>query len=132
MAYTSDDIEALIKRGQYAEFSALKGEVVVGFEQVDEEYILIETLDDWLYILYHQQDCCESVTVEDIVGDPKDFFGQEILLAEERTEEGEGESSTWTFYTMRCVKGSLDIRWYGISNGYYSESVSCVKVKLCA
>lgn len=74
---------------------------------------------------YHEQDCCESVEVHDINGDWADIIGSPILVAEERTEDDPDtdESGTWTFYTFRTVKGSVDVRWYGESNGYYSESV---------
>lgn len=77
--------------------------------------------------LTHNQDCCESVFISDICGDFRDIEDSLILHAEEsshRAEEHEVyESGTWTFYKLATVKGWIDIRWLGESNGYYSESV---------
>jgi hypothetical protein len=67
-----------------------------------------------------------------VIGDLTDLVGSPILLAEEVSSEAEnnekGEddygSFTWTFYRFATIKGTVTVRWYGSSNGYYSESVS--------
>lgn len=77
-------------------------------------------------VLFHQQDCCENVYVEDIIGDPVDLIGGVISVFEERIDQEDVEygSQTWTFYEIRTTKGDITIRWNGSSNGYYSESVT--------
>lgn len=101
----------------------------------DKESIDIITDDGSAYRMYHLQDCCESVTVEDVIGDLDDLIGSPLTMAEESTSTDDpedknynAESSTWTFYKFATVKGYVTIRWYGWSNGYYSEGVSFVKL----
>ena len=81
--------------------------------------------------MYHEQDCCESVTIEDICGDLDDLLNSPVTVAEERTnsDPNASESATWTFYYISTNKGSVTIRWYGASNGYYSEGISLAKIK---
>lgn len=97
--------------------------------EYDEE-ILFHTSDGEVYKMYHEQDCCESVRIEEIIGDLKDLIGSPVTMAEEITEDGndEYESSTWTFYKFATNKGYVTVRWLGESNGYYSESVDFVKI----
>ena len=83
------------------------------------------------FVFFHQQDCCENVSIEDVCGDLQDLVGEPLLLAEEVSgetpvdfNEREYESVTWTFYKFATRKGYVDVRWLGESNGYYSEGVS--------
>lgn len=107
-------------------FETLKGKTLSSI-LVDENYqeIRFNTTEGETYILFHDQDCCESVTIESIEGDIGDLIGSPILMAEEIKEYGRKEEGvyTWTFYKLATVKGYVTIRWYGESNGYYSERV---------
>jgi hypothetical protein len=125
---------------RYCEVNVLKGKTLSTVEATDETIVFTTTAGE-VYKMYHEQDCCESVYVESIVGDLNDLVGEEVLLAEAsenlfdvlknigKEEEDSDESHTWTFYKFATRKGYVDIRWYGTSNGYYSESVSFVKEK---
>lgn len=98
---------------------------------VDE--VCLVTDDGYTFEMFHSDNCCESVTIEDIAGDLNDLVGSPILMAEEETNSCEHpkgiipgyppESFTWTFYKLATIKGAVTIRWYGSSNGYYSEDV---------
>ena len=102
----------------------------------DKDEIIFISSEGEKYRMFHGQDCCENVYVEDIIGDINDLLGAPILLAEEITsnENPEGiakeyqDSFTWTFYKLATIKGYVTIRWYGESNGYYSEDVSIEKI----
>ena len=111
---------------QLESFDELKGHILGAVDTGDEEVVF--TLEDGSqYKLYHQQDCCESVTLAEVVGDVEDLLGSPLLMADENSnhadEAGDYESVTWTFYKMATVKGYVTLRWCGSSNGYYSESV---------
>ena len=77
--------------------------------------------------------------MEDICGDLGDLVGHPIAIAEEVTSKEDPENAkiglderqdsfTWTFYKLATIKGSVTIRWYGESSGYYSESVDFDKL----
>lgn len=116
-------------------FENLKNKTIIkvtGLEKYSKE-IIMWTSDGYRYNMFHEQDCCESVTVEDIDGDTEDILNSQILLAEEvsnslRNDE-QFESATWTFYKLATIKGYMTIRWLGVSNGYYSESVTVTESK---
>lgn len=114
--------------------SELLGKTLSRVDYDGGENIVFTTIEGRKYRMYHYQSCCESVYVESIVGDLEDLVGTPITLAEESTSDTNPEgvdmdndgswcSYTWTFYKLATLKGYVDIRWYGESNGYYSESV---------
>jgi hypothetical protein len=115
----------------YCEVTVLKGKTLASVSGgVGEDSIEFRTTDGETYLMYHEQDCCESVSVQDIVGDLQDLVGSPMLQAEEVSgvtpvdfDEGDHESVTWTFYKFATRKGYVDVRWLGESNGYYSEGV---------
>lgn len=122
-----------MKEENYASIDTInnifKNKKIVSIEglEIDSNEILFEFENGENIIMYHSQDCCETVSIEDINGDKnlEEAIFYEILEKECDKEalSDYDESFTWTFYTIRTSKGYLDIRWYGTSNGYYSESV---------
>ena len=112
-------------------FEDLLGKVLIGIV-VEVDVIYFHCEDEVVYKMYHEQDCCEDVKVEDICGNIKDLLNSPILVAEERSNQETTEygSETWTFYEIATIKGSVTLRWYGESNGYYSEGVDFERVDI--
>jgi len=116
-------------KGSVYKFEELLGRTLYRAEADDS--VLTLYLSNTNYVRFqHHQDCCEHVYIEDICGDLDDLVGAPLVEAEEVSDYDAGplneyeESYTWTFYRFRTRKGSVIVRWYGSSNGYYSESVS--------
>ena len=118
-------------------FETLVGKTLtkVEYDKQDETIYFYEDDNKTVYALRHEQDCCESVSVEDICGDLSDLENTPILVAEmvtndklpAPTKEQRDVEQMWTFYKLATIKGSVDIRWFGSSNGWYSVEVSFLK-----
>lgn len=134
-------------------FEELKDRVLTSIEVHNEPdepdpRIIFRTDTGYEFKMYHKSKCCEDVYIESIVGDVANLLNHHILIAElvtsdtappikapqpeywDAEEEGEWdgtpESYTWSFYKLATIKGYVDIRWFGKSNGYYSETVQFI------
>lgn len=137
-----------------AKIEDLIGKTLLKIEIVEDDYnnqeIHFITSRDEHYIMFHIQECYENVYIESINGDIIKLIGAEILIAEEVSndkfiekwknkftknkyemlENDKNEyfpdSYLWTFYKLSTINGDVTIRWFGKSNGYYSESVDFI------
>ena len=129
-------------------FDELVGKTLKSVDNKNDEQLIFTTTDDEKYMLYHEQDCCEKVLIEEIYGDLSDIVGSIILVADEIANNDmitgdleiinddmiavdldlDLDSYTWTFYKIDTIKGGVTIRWLGTSTGYYSEAVDFCKI----
>lgn len=121
------------------DFNELKDKVLSKIERTknsdDNDALVFYCTDGSKYAMHYDQDCCASCFIDEINGDLEDLIGSPILQAEEKTnsdlpkQSEYDDSYTWTFYDLATIKSSVQIKWYGSSNGYYSESASFVKFR---
>ena len=125
------------------DFSELVGKKIISVERKRyhgdyagylAEEIIFGISDGSEYKMFHEQDCCESVTVKEVDNDLQKLVGATVLVAEcvenAPQEADDGDTFTWTFYKLVTDRGDyFTISWLGESNGYYSESVDFVLVQ---
>jgi len=116
------------------DISVLVGKTLVSVEKIGTDELRFVASDGTKYRMYHDRDCSERVSIEDITGDLEELVGSPIVRAEESCNHDDPKLEredfwTWTFYRIATAKGLVVIRWYGESNGYYSESVSFERVE---
>ena len=140
-------VRKLTMRQEINSFEGLKGQMLKSAivrrgdpdDYTDSDKVIFELTDGRKFLLYHQHDGSESVNIDEIEGTIDadclvDLVG-EVLQAEEtsnkdpHTEDASSKdsnaplSATFTFYRIATGNGLVVIRWYGASNGYYTESV---------
>lgn len=88
--------------------------------------------DGTIIDMFHDQDCCEIVEIEsvDSYDNNDDIYTncdwciiEEVSNVDKEPMEYNEGSYTWTFYNVKTNRGYDTIRWFGTSNGYYSERV---------
>lgn len=121
-----------MKVNTYTEFSGKTIQEIRGCKKHSDEVTIIFT-DGSCLKFYHQQSCCETVLLEDFDTNPEYLINTNIIYIEERKYSDSenavkplndwAESYTWTFYIIKTSKFTMWMRWYGESNGWYSEEV---------
>lgn len=115
------------------ELSDLIGKTMRSVTRNGNDSIDFESESGERWQMYYEPDCCARCSIEDVVGDLQDLVGSPIVMAESATNSDNpkthdsgytDDSHTWTFYKLATAKGYVTIRWYGSSNGYYSETAS--------
>ena len=133
-----------LRKGKHKPVTELLGKTIINIEgcEEDSEEIIFTCSDGTMYKMWHEQDCCESVQVADVIGNVEDLLHWPITLAEEESQSFDygdvdtteyeygyyDDSHTWTWYKFATVKGYVTVRWLGQSNGYYSEYVSFAEI----
>jgi len=114
-----------------AKIEELRGKTIKKIDETkNKEHLVFITECGKTFKMYHEQECCENVEIEDICGDLENLTGSPITQAEVETKESDNDcgSETWTFYKLATSKGYVTIRWLGESNGYYSEEVDFIEI----
>jgi hypothetical protein len=118
---------------KHVEFSALVGEVLdlVDIDR-EENQILLTTRSGRKFLVYHEQDCCETVAIHWQDGSFDKLIGKPIVeargIAVDTSEEAIDSSQTTTTLVFRVDDQTVISRWIGDSNGYYSESVDIAEL----
>jgi hypothetical protein len=114
-------------------FDALVGEVLDAVDiDREENQILLTTRSGRRFLVYHEQDCCETVAMHWQDGSFDKLIGKPIIeardIAIDTSEEAIDSSQTTTTLIFRVDDQTVISRWIGDSNGYYSESVDIAEL----
>ena len=119
------------------DIDVLKGKTLVNVVRGhygSNDALFFKTADGEFYIMVHNQDFCENVSIDDICGDFADLLNEEIQTAEELNndypvdEERIQDTYTWTFYHLATFHGDVTIRWFGTSYDCCSERANLYKI----
>jgi hypothetical protein len=138
---SKEEIETIMTKmkegGEVRTYTELIGKTIVDVKENEDRYGFVVSVDfvfddGSVYSMYNEEagtgnDC--TITLEDVNGEWSDLYGEPLVVAEEITNTTQSGSGTWTFYKFATIKGYVDLRWFGESNGYYSEIVSFRKIK---
>jgi hypothetical protein len=108
----------------------LVGQTIVSIDNLEYNSSCVYfNTEKYIFTMFHEPQCCESIYIDDICGDISDILNTPIIAAYESFKEKNffsskiGELSphdNWTFYNIATVKGDLSIIWRGEQSNYSS------------
>lgn len=130
------DMEGVGSESHVTRIEQLVG-MVMRDVSVGDENVVFESECGRRFLMWYEQDCCARCEMIDVSGDVADLVGAPIVSAFKVTSDAdeapsghyENDSMTWTFYKFATAKGYVTFRWFGSSNGYYSEEASFSETK---
>lgn len=123
--------------GKKSSLNTLVGERIAYIDVDEGNYeILITTVSGDTIMIYHDQKCCETVSIESTEGDWYALKGKvvvETVHEESQAEVPPGlgsnlDSCTRSTLKLRVDDATVISRWIGVSNGFYSESVDIAEI----
>ena len=114
-----------VEYSQAINIEQIKGMTITAVVYKESGESLLIHLNTHVLEMLHHQDCCESVYLADVVGSFEDLIGYPLIEVSESTVDiGNSDiSSTASYYNFKTIKASIQLRWVGESNGFYSETV---------
>jgi hypothetical protein len=115
-----------------SEFFTLKGKVLKSITFEDDKVRI--TTNDGTYELWHDQECCERVWLDEVNMSKTDsLFNCEVTLAEDDstivTQPGDDCRTHKTYFRLETVKGGLvELHWLGQTDSVYELGVQCWRV----
>lgn len=100
---------------------SLVGNILTNVVRVDDAIQF--SIKDHEYKIAHEQICCETVYLDDVVGDLKDIEDTIILDAKETISKCGAY-----FYDIRSIKGSVTLRFMQEYSSMYSSKASIIKI----
>jgi hypothetical protein len=116
-----------IEYAQAINIDQIKGMAITAVVYKESDESLHIHLNTHVLEMIHHQDCCETVYLADVVGEFEDLIGYPLIEVSESTVDigNDDISSTASYYNFKTLKASVQLRWVGESNGYYSETIGC-------
>ena len=107
------------------ELKSLVGEVLSHVDESDGD-LLLTTQSGRQIRFYHDQECCESVYIEDQDGEWHELIGKVLTNVSESSDFSDDDLDCVqkTEFAFTADDTTVVSKWHGESNGYYSTDVS--------